>query len=92
MDRGFSEQAIVIVKWEADEVLVTGLRITLPISDKEVGGKGRAMEVYTRQYETPVSGDQPCNQESMDINNVEIEESSVRRSKTRHSNTQVTYS
>jgi len=50
MGRGFSERAIVIVKWSADEIMVTWLRVKLIISDKDVRGKGRAMVVRMATY------------------------------------------
>ena len=55
MDQGFSERAIVIVKWSADEIMVTWLRIKLIASDKEVGGKGRAMVVRMAAYYKPAT-------------------------------------
>lgn len=41
MDRGFSDEAIVVVKPVADENTVTYLRIKLQESDREVGDEGR---------------------------------------------------
>ena len=55
MDQGFSERAIVIVKWSANEIMVTWLRIKLTISDKEVGGKGRAMVARMAAYYKPAT-------------------------------------
>ena len=55
MGRGFSERAIVIVKWSANEIMVTWLRIKLTIRDKDVGGKGRAMVVDIETYYKPVT-------------------------------------
>ena len=53
MDLGFSEPTIVIVKWSADEIMVTWLRIKLATSDKEVGGEGRAMVLRMATYYKP---------------------------------------
>ncbi len=40
MDRGSADEAVVVVKLEADEDAVTYLRIKLSESNRDVGGEG----------------------------------------------------
>ena len=41
MGRGPADEAVVIVKPDADEVAVTSLRVKHRASDRDVGGEGR---------------------------------------------------
>lgn len=40
MGRGFADEAVVVVKLEADENAVTYLRVKLPVSGKMLEAKG----------------------------------------------------
>jgi hypothetical protein len=53
MEQGFSERAIGIVKRFADEMRVTVLRVKRIDSDKDVGGKGRAMLTFMEKHCKP---------------------------------------
>ena len=44
MNRGFADEAVVVVKVDAEEVMVTWLRVKHRQSDKEVGDEGRNMQ------------------------------------------------
>jgi hypothetical protein len=43
MNRGFADEAVVIVKVDAEEVMVIWLRVKHRQSDQEVGDEGRNM-------------------------------------------------
>lgn len=43
MDRGFADEAVVVVKRGTDEGMVTYLRVKFLDSDKDIGDEGRNM-------------------------------------------------
>jgi hypothetical protein len=51
MSQGSADEAIVAVKSVAEEGMVTGLRVKLPESDRDVGGEGRNMASSSREPE-----------------------------------------
>jgi hypothetical protein len=58
MDQGVADPSIVVVKLEADENMVTYLRIKLPANSRKAEGKG--MDMITRKLvqQKPRPGDQ----------------------------------
>ncbi len=50
MNKGSTEEAVVIVKGDAEEDMATYLRIKHHVSDKEIGDEGRNMIAVIKDH------------------------------------------